>query len=149
MNLLKTISGKKWGVDRKQLLRMYHVFIRSQLDYGCEIYGTAKPHQLKKLNSIQNQALRISTGAFCTRPVVNIHADANELSLSQHRDFKLIIFYASIWLNKININHYRTIHSPYKTTMVTPIGTKCRTLIQHYKVNLPQHKSIRRHHCAT
>ena len=71
--------------------------------------------------------------------LLKIFLKPNELSLSEHRDFKLIVFYASIWMYKTNINHYWTIHSPYKTTIVTPIGTKCRTLIQHYKVNLPQH----------
>ena len=49
-----------------------------------------------------------------------------------------MIFYASLWINKTNINHYGTFHSPHKSTIVTPIGKKCRTVIEHYKVNLPQ-----------
>lgn len=86
------------------------------------MHQNLKFFKLKKLNTIQNQTLRITTGAFYTSPIVNLHVDINEMFFTQHRDFKLIMFYASHWLNKWNIKYYRTIHSLHKSTTVTTSG---------------------------
>ncbi len=43
--------------------------IRSVLDYGCVVFGSAAQSQLKKLDVVQAQALRLCCGAFKTTPV--------------------------------------------------------------------------------
>ena len=75
------LVANRWGADRKLPLRLCHVSIRSKLYNGCEIYAAAKHSQLKKLNTIQNQALRISSGAFCISPIVSLHADTTKCLL--------------------------------------------------------------------
>ncbi|CAG7727507.1 unnamed protein product [Allacma fusca] len=57
LNLLKKISGTKWGADRKSMLRIYSSHVQSIFDYGAIIYSTASKTDLNKLNSVQNQAL--------------------------------------------------------------------------------------------
>ena len=93
LNILKTISGADWGADRISMLRLYRSLIRSKLDYGCIVYGSAKPCHLKILNPIHNQGLRLSLGAFRTSPVESLYVEANEPSLSDRRD-KLSLQYA-------------------------------------------------------
>ena len=42
----------KWGGDRDTLLMLYRAIVRSKLDYGCIVYGTASNTDLRQLDSI-------------------------------------------------------------------------------------------------
>ena len=55
LNLLRVVSSMDWGADRKFLLRLYRSLVRSKLDYGCIVYGSARQSYLRKLDSIHNQ----------------------------------------------------------------------------------------------
>ena len=55
MNLLKVLAKMDWGADRSVLLRLYHSFVRSRLEYGCAVFSSACKSYLKKLEPIQNQ----------------------------------------------------------------------------------------------
>ena len=48
LNLMKVVAHTKWGGDRVTLLRLYRALIRSQLDYGSIVYGSANKSELKK-----------------------------------------------------------------------------------------------------
>ena len=41
MNLLRVVSNTDWGADSTTLLRLYRSLVRSKLDYGCVVYGSA------------------------------------------------------------------------------------------------------------
>ncbi|KAK3878757.1 hypothetical protein Pcinc_016569 [Petrolisthes cinctipes] len=41
LNLLRVLGHTSWVADRATLLRLYHVLIRSKLDYVCEAYSFA------------------------------------------------------------------------------------------------------------
>jgi hypothetical protein len=92
LNLLKVISSKDWGGDRTTLLRVYRSHIRSKLDYGSVIYGSARVSYISKLDPIQNQALRLCTGAFRTSPIDSLQVEAGEPPLYARRR-KLSLFY--------------------------------------------------------
>ena len=49
LNLLKVLSHTSWGADRTKLLKLYRSLVRSNLDYGCIIYGSAHNHNFKCL----------------------------------------------------------------------------------------------------
>ena len=49
-----------------------HSLFKSKIEYGVETYGSAYDSNLKKLNPIQNQALRVATGAHRTSPFVSL-----------------------------------------------------------------------------
>ena len=66
LNLLRVVSSMDWGADRKVLLRLYRSLVRSKLDYGCVVYGSARQSYLRNLDSIHNQGLRLALGAFRT-----------------------------------------------------------------------------------
>src|SRR5881396_3248915 len=52
--------------------------MRSKLDYGSIVYGSARKSYIAMLDPIQNQALRICLGAFRTSPVESLQVEANE-----------------------------------------------------------------------
>ena len=99
LDLLRVLSNTDWGADRKVLLRLYRALIRSKLDYGCIVYGSARESYLKMLDPIHNQGLRLCLGAFRTSPAESLYAEANEPSLSDRR-LKLSMQYA----NKLSSN---------------------------------------------
>ena len=93
MNILKVVSSMDWGADRHVLLKLYRSLIRSKIDYASFIYGSARKSYMRKLETIQNQALRICLGAYKTSPVESLHVEANELPMHLRRE-KLAIQYA-------------------------------------------------------
>ena len=59
-NLLKVLSHTSWGADQTTLLKLYRSLVRSKLDYGCIIYGSARKSYLQMLDPIHNQGLRLA-----------------------------------------------------------------------------------------
>ena len=80
LNLLKVLSHTSWGADRTTLLKLYRSLVRSKLDYGCIIYGSARKSYLQMLDPIHNQGLRLALGAFRTS-VASLYVEADEPSL--------------------------------------------------------------------
>lgn len=58
------MRGRDWGASTQSLYRIYVALIRSVLDYGSVVYGSAAKSNLITLEVIQAQALRICSGAF-------------------------------------------------------------------------------------
>ena len=69
MNLLKFVSGTKWGANRNSLYRLYTAFILSKIDYGSEFYYSTSQQNRYKLDRIQYKCLRLCTGAFKSTPI--------------------------------------------------------------------------------
>ena len=99
INLLKTLSHKRWGADRASLLRLYIMLLKPKLDYGCEIYASAAQSHLNKLTPIHNTAIRIATGAFRTSPLVSLYAESGIKPLTTYRNIKLLNTFARIYTN--------------------------------------------------
>ena len=59
IQLLRVIAHTDWGADRQTLLKLYRSLVRSKLDYGCFIYGSARKSYLRELETIHNQGLRL------------------------------------------------------------------------------------------
>ena len=116
--LLKHISHVDWGADSKTLLRLYIAFIRAKLDYGVESYGSACVSMLRKLDPIQNQALRIATGAYRTSPVASLEVLAGVKPLSLVRSEKLARYVVGVVSNPSN-----PLHDLFLNICESPINT--------------------------
>ncbi|XP_050706946.1 uncharacterized protein LOC126992319 [Eriocheir sinensis] len=90
LNLMRALAGVKWGADRVTLLHFYRAYIRSKIDYGCEVYGSASPTLLLQLQVVQNTALRIALGAFRSSPTLALQAEAGIPSLDHRRNTKTV-----------------------------------------------------------
>ena len=77
LNILKVPSRTEWGADQTTLLKLYRSLVRSKLDYGCIIYGSASKAALAKLDTVHNQGLRLSLGAFRSSPAESLYAEAH------------------------------------------------------------------------
>ena len=93
LNILKILSNPEWGGDPEILLHLYHSTVRSKLDYGCQVYGSARKSYLKILDPIQNQGIRLALGAYRTSPEKSLHVEANEPPLELRRQ-RLSLQYA-------------------------------------------------------
>ena len=138
LNIIKKISGTNWGADRQSMLRVYSSHIRSKLDYGSIIYNSAKDCELNRLRSIQNQALRLSLGAFRTSPVKSLHAEANVLPLHLRRMQLCLQYYAKLSQFHQHPTYYKTFHSPLKNLYghTLPLGIKCENYLQTLDIEL-------------
>lgn len=95
INILRCLSGQEWGASRVALQNIYWALMRSVFDYGCIAYMSAAESNLKKLDVIQAQALRICSGSFKTSPVSAMQVEMGEMPLGIRR-VKLMMAY---WVN--------------------------------------------------
>ena len=87
INILKLLSGSKWGADKNTMVILYKTLIRSIIDYGSIIYQSASKSNLHKLDVIQSQALRICCGALRCTPVEALEVDCGVIPLQLRRRF--------------------------------------------------------------
>ena len=68
LQLLRAISSKDWGSDQTTLLRIYRSHIRSKLDYGCIVYGSARRSYLAVLDTCPLVFQSMLPELFCRFP---------------------------------------------------------------------------------
>ncbi|GFO02505.1 RNA-directed DNA polymerase from mobile element jockey [Plakobranchus ocellatus] len=78
LNLLRFMGHTDWGANRATFIKLYRTLVRSKLDYGSVVYGSAKKHVLRALGPIHHQGLRIALGAFRTSPIKSLYDEAGE-----------------------------------------------------------------------
>lgn len=113
INLLKVINNKNWGADTKILLKIYKTNVRSVLDYGCQIYGSAKPIVPSKINPIHNTALRLATGAHRTSPVASLSTYVGENPLHLRRQYLATKYVTKVLRTSENPNYQNLIMPLY------------------------------------
>ena len=93
LNIMKCISGREWGADRRTLLQLYTSLIRPILEYNAFLFDHISDTNQTALEAIQNEALRIATGALRTTPVCNLTAETNIPPLCHRRKYLLLRFF--------------------------------------------------------
>ncbi|CAF0821630.1 unnamed protein product [Brachionus calyciflorus] len=58
LNCIKILSNKKWKINLNTLKCVYLALIRSKIDYSSPIISVISENKIRKLESIQNCALR-------------------------------------------------------------------------------------------
>ena len=115
INLLRVVAHTSWGADQQTLLHLYRSLIRSKLDYGCIVYGSARPSYLKILEPIHNHALRLSLGAFRTSPAVSLCVQATEPPLALRRRKLALQYCLKLSANTNNPVYNAVFNSKFKT----------------------------------
>ncbi len=57
LNLLRCLTNSNWGGDQDSMLTIYKMLILPTIEYGAIAYGSARPNNLKLLESLQNEGL--------------------------------------------------------------------------------------------
>lgn len=141
LNILKVLSNTSWGADRTSLLRIYRAAVRSKLDYGCVVYGSACATTLQKLNTIHHMALRVASGAFRTSPVESLYVDCHEASLEFRRQILSLHYYfrtsscANHPFHKLIINPCLTRLYNSRTSCKSPFHLRIKKILTDFNLH--------------
>ncbi|CAK1604114.1 unnamed protein product [Parnassius mnemosyne] len=83
LNIIRCLAGVTWGADPKVLSMLYKSIVRSHFDYSCLAYSNSSC--VKKLDIIQNKALRIISGAMCSTPIRAMEVETKIMPLCLRR----------------------------------------------------------------
>ena len=142
LDILKVLSSSDWGGDRTVLLNLYRSLIRSKLDYGSIVYGSARKYYLKSLDTLHHQGLRLALGAFCTSPIECLYTESNEPSLYIKRE-KLSFQYVTKLAAKPHNSAYDCVFNPKyerfynnKPTAIKSLGQRIQPLLEEANINV-------------
>ena len=96
MNILYMIARGNRETNSEVLLRIYRALVRSKLDYGCQVYGTAPPSMLERLDPVLHKGLRICLGAYRTSPKESLYVLAREMPLQDRRQMLQMQYYVRL-----------------------------------------------------
>ena len=141
LNLLKVLSHTSWGADRFTLLHLYRSLVRSKLDCGSIVYGSARKSYLQILDTVHHQGLRLALGAFRTSPVTSLYVEADEPSLTLRRE-KLSLRYAFRLAANPSNPAFKVTFSPQfseiyerEPTAIRPFGLRVLPLLDSTNIN--------------
>ena len=85
INLMKTVAGNTWGQSKEMLSITYKALARSTLEYAIPVWSPIISSTCwTKLQTVQNQALRVITGCLQMTPIVHLHRETKILPLKEH-----------------------------------------------------------------
>ena len=102
LNIIRVLAHNEWGSDSKTLLRLYESLVRSKVDYGSIVYRNAPEKELRRLEVIHNEGLRICLGAFKSSPIESLNVEANVYPLRFRRKRLALQYGLKIKSNKDN-----------------------------------------------
>lgn len=146
LNLMRCISGTKWGANKTTLIKMYQCLIRSKIDYGAIVYQSACKTLLQRIDSIQYSALKVATGAFKGTSLCSLQVETLEKPLHLRRE-QLTLKYAGKISAYGNTHPCYNLILPYSeyeylekkwTKHSAPIGYEINRLLCKYDIALPK-----------
>ena len=87
IDMMKCLSSTNWGASQKVLKMFYQAYVRGKMDYGSVLYDTAAQSHLKKLDVLQNKALRLISGGRRSSPITSLEATTSIPPLKLRRSF--------------------------------------------------------------
>ena len=96
LHVLKSITTPSWGGDQLMTMRVFRSITRSILDYGAIIYGSTSDTNLKLLETITTEALRLAAGAFKTTPTNSLYISCNEMPPDIRSNYLSLVYYYKI-----------------------------------------------------
>ena len=87
---MKKLGGTQWGADQSVQKRLYVGRVRPVMEYGMAATATAAKSHTDKIARIQNQAMRLMTGAMRTTPIKELETITGLQSMEDRRDIKVM-----------------------------------------------------------
>ena len=98
------MAGTLWGASKKCQLTIYRTLIRPIIDYGAIVYDSSAKSHKKIIQSIQNKALKICTGAMRGTAAEAMQVDCGEPPLQLRRRYLQLKYALKIRNDKEHIN---------------------------------------------
>ena len=92
LKIMRAISAHSWGGHPSTLLSIYKGLIRPSIEWGSFLYTQGQKKLLRKLDVIQNNALRMVSGCFKTTPLNVIHHICGIEPLHARRNISAVKF---------------------------------------------------------
>ena len=96
LDIMKKVSGTKWGAGKLSLTMIYNAMIKSKMLYCCELFRNASNTNVKKLEIIQNTAMRLITGAMRTSPINALYVETRLLPITKMINLRSILLYGRL-----------------------------------------------------
>ena len=93
LNVIKRLAGKQWGSSLSVLNTTYKTYIKPAILYGCETLITAKTDALEL---VQNQALRLITGAVKSTLIPALQIATNNIAIKKEIEILASIQYEKL-----------------------------------------------------
>ena len=110
--VLKSVASADWGSEIGLLVNTFKMYVRSSLSYAAGVWGPVVKEGLirRRLQPIQNQALRVVTGCHRMASGDHVHQETEELPVLEHTNMLCAQFLASA----LREDHpsYATVTSP-------------------------------------
>ena len=142
LNIRKVLSRTEWGADQTTLLKLYRSLVRSKLEYGCLVYGSASKTALVKLDPVHNQGLCLSLGAFRSSPVESLYVEAHEPPLEIRREKLALQYILKLKANPGNPAYDVVFNPKYqilytdKESATDSFGIHCKKLLKKAKIDV-------------
>ena len=91
LNIMRKLAGTHWGANEKILKSVYQGTVRPHLEYGSSSWMTAAKTHQQTLDKVQNQALRIITGAMKSTPIPKMEQATGISPLNKRREGKAMV----------------------------------------------------------
>jgi hypothetical protein len=121
-NAFSIISKSSYAPSLKSLATLFKSLVRSRIDYGLIIYGSASKSNLLKIDVAARAILRLILGSRTSTPTEVIYAETGTEPLSDRRDWLSSNYLVNLNFNTKNPN-YRPIRSVFNST--DPWPTRC------------------------
>ena len=89
--LMRKLAGSTWGADERTLRTVYEGAVRPHLEYGSAAWSSASKSTLQSVDKVQNQALRLITGAMKTTPISAMEKVTGVQPLQDRRNMKTLL----------------------------------------------------------
>ena len=90
---------------------IYYTLIYSRIKYGITLYGQAGTKRLKRVQTLQNQLLKVLLGKKYRFPTDNLHRELNILKVKDITNQEILTFVHNYFANKLPAafdNYYKT-----------------------------------------
>nr|XP_042896865.1 uncharacterized protein LOC122269143 [Parasteatoda tepidariorum] len=122
------------------MIKIYRSIIRSKIDYGSIIYGSARKSVLRYLDTVHHEGIRIATGSFRTSPIQSLLALYHEPSLIIRRAKLALNYYFHIkshpnhpMFPKILTPDYETLFN-HRPSCVPTFGLRMKKLLSDFTI---------------
>ena len=96
LSLLRSVTAQEWGADQHTILSMYRSLLRSRLEYGYIVYGSASRQVQRPLYAVTTEAIRIATGAFRSSPIDSLFILTNEMPPQIRKEYLTLKYFYKI-----------------------------------------------------
>ena len=85
LSILKSLAGSTWGQQKETLAFTYKCLLRPLHTYAAPVwFPNASDSAIRKLQTTQNSALRITTGSLKMSPITHLHSETKILPVREH-----------------------------------------------------------------